>query len=127
MSGGAGDDVQRGGSGRDLIFANRGVDTTFGGPGGDILFALARADVSGPGDVTGDTLNGEDGDDRIFVRDGEGDTVTCGAGQDRVRADRLDNVAADCETVDRAAPRSRDSGAAQESRTENPSEDAQQR
>jgi hypothetical protein len=39
------------------------------------------------------------GADTIDVRDGEVDSVTCGAGQDTVSADRTDSVAGDCETV----------------------------
>ena len=56
-------------------------------------------------DGDGDTVNGDEGDDRIFVRDGTRDVVTCGAGFDRVRADFADDVAADCEQVKRHAPR----------------------
>jgi hypothetical protein len=58
-------------------------------------------DVHTNADVNGDVLNGEGGDDRIRVRDGERDTVTCGPGTDRVRADPADVVAADCEAVNR--------------------------
>ena len=79
MSGGTGDDAQDGGPGDDLIFANRGNDTTSGGAGNDLLFALARRDVHGPGDLSGDTIRGDAGDDRIRVRDGEQDTVNCSA------------------------------------------------
>ena len=52
-----------------------------------------------------DTVNGDEGDDRILVRDGVRDVVTCGAGIDRVRADFADDVAADCEQVKRHTPR----------------------
>jgi hypothetical protein len=48
---------------------------------------------------------GEEGDDRILVRDGVRDVVTCGAGIDRVRADFAGDVAADCKQVNRHAPR----------------------
>ena len=46
-------------------------------------------------------MNGGAGHDRIHVRDGEADTVTCGGGFDYVRADHKDVVAADCEQVQR--------------------------
>ena len=46
-----------------------------------------------------DTLNGDEGDDRILVRDGQHDVVNCGPGFDRVIADTTDAVAADCEVV----------------------------
>jgi hypothetical protein len=40
------------------------------------------------------------GDDRISVRNGAADKVSCGAGTDSVSADPQDTVAADCEKVD---------------------------
>jgi len=53
-----------------------------------------------------DTVNGDEGDDRILVGDGQRDVVTCGPGLDRVVADAGDSVAADCEVV-RVRTRSR--------------------
>jgi hypothetical protein len=44
-------------------------------------------------------VSGDEGDDRIIVRDGDYDVVTCGPGIDRVVADPGDSVAADCERV----------------------------
>jgi hypothetical protein len=38
----------------------------------------------------------------IDSRDGERDTVRCGAGEDTVRADRRDKIDRDCETVNRS-------------------------
>ena len=67
-----------------------------------------------------DEVSGEAGDDDIRARDGLQDVVACGDGADKVDADTLDEIAADCETVvrtptqappgdsgarDRAAPR----------------------
>jgi hypothetical protein len=59
-----------------------------------------------------DTIAGGDDPERIFGRrgadrirsrgDGAADTVRCGRGRDVVRADRLDRVARNCETVRRA-------------------------
>ena len=48
-----------------------------------------------------DRVSGGSGNDTINTRDGERDTVTCGPGRDRVRADRIDTVARDCEIVQR--------------------------
>jgi Ca2+-binding RTX toxin-like protein len=101
MGGGQGDDTQYGGPKGDIIFAERGVDTTFGGDGNDYLWAMAHKDVDRTAGEPADTVHGENGDDRIRVRDGEADTVTCGLGFDKVFADRKDNVAADCELVQR--------------------------
>jgi len=105
---GFGDDTVDGGPGPDLIFAQRGVDTISGGDGPDVLWALARKDVTKQADEPADTLDGGAGHDRFHVRDGEPDKVTCGPGFDRVRADRKDVVANDCEQVRRGKPRKRD-------------------
>jgi Ca2+-binding RTX toxin-like protein len=105
LVGGPGNDTQDGGAGNDVVFANLGNDVSHGGAGNDRLFALARGDVAGPGDTAGDTLYGDDGNDRIFVRDGEQDVVDCGAGVDRVRADFQDIVNTNCEVVRRGVPR----------------------
>ncbi len=43
------------------------------------------------------------GDDRLLSRDGLADVVGCGAGNDEVDADTLDQIAADCEIVTRVA------------------------
>ena len=49
-----------------------------------------------------DRIIGRDGDDRLTSRgDDVGDTVRCGPGDDVARADRLDRVARNCETVRR--------------------------
>ena len=68
-------------------------DALSGGVGNDRLHAHA------PRDPLTDTLNGDEGDDRILVRGGHRDVVTCGPGFDRVQADQADSVAADCEVV----------------------------
>jgi Ca2+-binding RTX toxin-like protein len=122
MSGGNGDDVQYGGDGNDRIFANLGRDTTYGGNGNDDLWALARGDVTAPGDPLGDTLFGEAGNDTIHVRDGEVDNVDCGGGDnDRVIADSFDIVAANCEHVFRRDPAPRQD--ASENSTQSPADD----
>ncbi len=73
LSGGDGNDSLQGGSGNDILRGNQGVDTHAGGAGDDLI------------DVRGD----------------RSDVVTCGDGNDTVRADIADSVAADCEIVDR--------------------------
>ena len=112
LLGGPGDDQQQGGDGDDVILANIGRDVSDGGPGNDRLYALARVDVSGPGDLAGDVVRGGIGDDRIRTRDGELDIVSCGAGADVARLDSADVIEGastaapdgDCERVKRAAP-----------------------
>jgi uncharacterized repeat protein (TIGR01451 family) len=84
----------------DTIFGEGGADQIFGAAGNDHL-------VGGDG---GDRLRGGKGKDlleggakrdRLLAVDGAKDTVRCGAGRDRVRADRRDVVADDCERVAR--------------------------
>jgi hypothetical protein len=66
-----------------------------------VLWALARVDVPDIGDPDGDELTGGEGHYRFFVREGELDRVHCGGGGDRVLADQLDQVDADCERLER--------------------------
>jgi len=121
MAGGSGDDVQEGGAGNDVIFANAGVDVSRGGDGDDVLWALARSDVhpgaNGAVDQVGDTLEGGNGDDRFRTRDGEVVRITCGDGTDRAFVDQVDvitdataqNPDGSCETVIRKAAKAADS------------------
>ncbi|MDA0139454.1 calcium-binding protein [Solirubrobacter deserti] len=104
MGGAAGNDKQWGGTGNDLIYAARGNDETWGEDGDDQLWAMARADVHGPNDTAGDVLHGGPGNDTFRVRDGEADTVDCGAGVDTVYADFKDVLSnpGECEVVNRA-------------------------
>ena len=69
--------------------------------------------MSGPGDIAGDTVSGDEGNDVIRVRDGELDVVSCGTGFDKAILDDADVIAGataaqpdgDCERVKRAEPR----------------------
>ena len=63
-------------------------------PGNDRLFSGWRGDGA-----HATPLNGDEGDDRILVRDGARDVVTCGPGSTACGPIRPDSVAADCETV----------------------------
>lgn len=107
LSGGGGDDLLQagggsdtldGGAGDDLVDGGYGDDTISGGPGRDHLYGDARSGDCGPV-----WCNDPYGNDTIDARDGETDSVTCGAGEDTVRADAIDTVASDCEHVDGAA------------------------
>lgn len=73
LSGGDGNDSLEGGSGTDTLRGNKGIDTLSGGAGDDLI------------DVRGD----------------RGDIVSCGSGDDTVRADGSDLIATDCETIER--------------------------
>jgi hypothetical protein len=81
-------DLLRGLGGKDLLRGLGGTDRLEGGVGADRI-------VGGPGR---DLVIGGDGNDDIDVKDGQVDTVRCGAGRDRVRADRRDHLSG-CERV----------------------------
>jgi hypothetical protein len=53
------------------------------------------------GSARADRVKGTKGPDTIAVKGGGRDSVRCGAGRDRVSADRNDRVARDCEVVKR--------------------------
>jgi hypothetical protein len=103
---GGGDDVVQGGEGNDVVGGGAGdddVDGSFGddqidpGPGRDAVSADLRGGDCGPL-----WCKSPYGNDTVLARDGEVDSITCGAGTDRVVADAADVVAPDCETVERA-------------------------
>jgi Ca2+-binding RTX toxin-like protein len=94
LRGSDGADVVDGGAGDDEIDAGFGDDTITGGPGRDR--------------ISGDRHSGECGflwckypwgNDTIYARDGEVDSIDCGAGDDTVYADAVDVVSSDCEHV----------------------------
>ena len=106
MVGGGGDDRLRSGDGADHLDGGAGNDSVDGGFGDDEL-------IGGPGrdTISGDLAGGDCGplwcrypygNDTIQARDGEVDSITCGAGTDTVNADAQDVVAPDCETVARS-------------------------
>jgi Ca2+-binding RTX toxin-like protein len=84
----------------DVDATTAGATTLVGSDAGNVISAGA-----GPANITGgggsDTLNGGAAADTIDARDGYADRVSCAAGADSVKADQLDQVASDCETVTR--------------------------
>ncbi|MGH3016597.1 MAG: sulfatase/phosphatase domain-containing protein, partial [Gaiellaceae bacterium] len=91
LCGRAGRDVLRGRGGNDRLWGHRDRDVLVGGSGNDIL-------DPGP---SSDRVFGDDGADRLLLRDGIADVVSCGPGRDVVFADRRDKVAKNCEIVRR--------------------------
>ena len=89
-NGGSGDDRMWGDGGNDTLSGRGGDDRLYGGPGRDRL----------SGGMGKDLLSGGGGDDRISARDRRVDRIRCGSGRDRVRADRFDVVALNCERID---------------------------
>jgi hypothetical protein len=81
-SGSLGDDRVTGGTGADRLSGGAGTDTLLGGTGMDTLAGGAGADI----------LRSGSGNDSVSTRDGAADQVNCGAGADRVKADRSDKL-----------------------------------
>lgn len=90
-----------GGAGADTLASGDGADAVGGGDGNDTLAAGAGADTLDGGGGA-DSLDGGPGDDTVRSRDGEADRVACGDGADQVEADSFDELAPDCEGVQRA-------------------------
>jgi len=103
VRGGAGDDRIVGGPQSDRLFGNGGDDDLRGGAGSDVL----------DGGVGVDRLRGEDGTDQLeaadAIDDQAGAALSCGPGQDFLRADLRDTLTralpADCEAADQGAVR----------------------
>ncbi len=96
LRGGDGNDTIDGGAGADVLDGGFGDDELTGGPGRDRI----SADLAG-GDCGPMWCKHPHGNDVVEARDGEADSISCGAGTDRVVADAADTVAPDCETVER--------------------------
>src|SRR3712207_3643721 len=69
--------------------AGADIENLVGGAGGDTLI----------GNAAPNAIAGAEGADRIEVRGGGSDTVSCGTGQDSGLADASDAVASDCEAI----------------------------
>ena len=89
-------------SGRVSFHSRAGDDTFLGGPGADVADLGSGNDLVDPGPGS-DFVLGGDGDDSVAARDGFGDVVECGPGNDTVTADRAD-VLSGCENVALPAP-----------------------
>jgi uncharacterized repeat protein (TIGR01451 family) len=108
LYGGDGNDVLDGDGGNDSLWGSDGRDRLFGGSGRDRVLGGAKADElhgdSGDDELaagTGrDRVWGGAGNDTISARDGSRDVIDCGAGLDRVTADRRDRLHR-CERVTR--------------------------
>lgn len=93
--------------GREEIYGEAGTDTIFGGSDADKLDGGVGNDTINdgpPDDAAVDNVVGGDGDDEIdVVNDSSAarDVVNCGSGTDTVEADKLDEVSANCENVER--------------------------
>jgi RTX calcium-binding nonapeptide repeat (4 copies) len=87
LYGRGGNDLLRGRAGNDRLEGGVGHDRLFGDNGADLLI----------GGLGRDRLVGGKGGDRFRARDGERDVIDCGAGLDRVLADRRDRISRNCE------------------------------
>ena len=95
LAGTDGDDNLVGRGGNDFVKGLKGSDNLAGGKGNDFLGDDVFREFSE------DNLSGGNGNDTILVDNGTAaeDVVVCGDGFDRVFADRVDLIAADCERV----------------------------
>jgi hypothetical protein len=93
----AGDDVAAANAGDDCVFGGEGNDHLEGGFGRDLLDGGSGDDLIGGGQEVS-VIRAGTGNDRISSSNGVADSVDCGAGTDRVVADRSDRLRG-CETV----------------------------
>jgi Ca2+-binding RTX toxin-like protein len=102
IHGAGGNDDLYGGSGDDRMFGDAGADKVQGASGADSVDGGAGADQL-YGDIASCSLFCTFDSDTLFARDGERDTVDCGAGADTATVDGLD-VVAFCAVVNRSVP-----------------------
>ena len=86
-------DTVDGGAGNDQVEGGLGNDTVTGGPGQDIIYGDATASR-----CTWYSCKIPFGNDTIYARDGEADSIDCGIGTDTAYVDAIDTVA-NCEKV----------------------------
>ncbi|MEA2492090.1 MAG: hypothetical protein QOJ29_1, partial [Thermoleophilaceae bacterium] len=91
LDGGAGKDTLKGGNGNDSLTGGPGDDVLIGGPGKDKLSGGSGNDSLNGGPAR-DGLNGGLGNDTINSKDGVAELVNCGAGKDKVKADKKDKL-----------------------------------
>jgi Ca2+-binding RTX toxin-like protein len=91
-------DTLDGGPGNDVINGGFGNDVLTGGPGQDTILADATSASCGWYSYT---CKIPFGNDVVYARDGEADTIDCGVGEDRAIVDAID-IVANCESVDKA-------------------------
>ncbi len=86
-----GKDVLKGRGGNDRLNGGRDNDVVKGGKGDDIICGGRSADklIGGPGE---DSFDAGPGRDNVDAADGVAETVNCGSGRDRVKADRSDRL-----------------------------------
>jgi Ca2+-binding RTX toxin-like protein len=100
VEGGSGADNFTGSGDANTLTGAAGADTLNGLGGDDTIAGGADGDTIDPG-TGNDNITAGEGDDVVNARDGGTDTISCEGGTDSVVADAADNVAADCENVDR--------------------------
>jgi Ca2+-binding RTX toxin-like protein len=91
LAGGLGRDEMLGGRGADLLYGNAGRDDLAGGDGRDRLWG-GRGNDQLEGGGGRDRYFAGSGDDLVLSRDRHAEVIRCGAGTDRVVADRQDRL-----------------------------------
>ncbi len=95
ISGGSGNDKLSGGTGNDIVNGDAGNDRITGGGGNDALVGGSGNDFFD----ARDSARNAGRFSRLAQRAKAKDSVNCGKGKDRVKADRNDKVAKNCEIV----------------------------
>ena len=96
LRGNGGNDTLLGGKGKDRLKGGRGEDRLFGGKGKDRMIGGAGSNQL---NMVDGVEQGSPGNDVIKARNGEPDEIDCGAGDDRVIVDRVEDGVFNCETV----------------------------
>jgi Ca2+-binding RTX toxin-like protein len=91
LLGGAGTDKLDGGTGNDKLGGGAAADKLTGGAGKDKLTGGAGGDTITGGKAK-DTILAGAGNDSVNSKDGVKETVNCGKGRDKVKADRKDRL-----------------------------------
>ena len=99
LKGTNGDDKLIGSKNGDKLIGKGGNDILRSGKGGDLVIGGKGEDFIKGGQAF-DEIRAGKGDDEIHVRDGTPDQIDCGAGEDTVLADEIEEGVFDCENVE---------------------------
>ena len=103
LKGTPGDDKLIGSENGDKLIGKAGNDILRSAEGGDLVIGGADDDFIKSGRQF-DEIRAGTGDDEIHTRDGTPDQIDCGAGEDTVLADEVEEGVFDCEHVEVLAP-----------------------
>ena len=99
LKGTGGDDKLIGSKNGDKLIGKGGNDILRSSEGGDLVLGNKGSDFIKAGKGF-DEIRAGRGDDEIHVRDGKPDQIDCGAGEDTVLADEVEDGMFNCENVE---------------------------